>query len=281
MRNILFIFIIALFVVSCGGRKDHRGRTPLVEIDGNILYKEDLMAVLPVGLEADDSLLFAENYIRNWAEDVLLYDQAQRNIPDTEEVEKLVENYRKSLIMHTYQQELIHQRLSRELTSEDMEEYYENNKGLFTLEYPIVKGLFIKVPLKAPGLNNVRRWYKDENLDAVENLEKYSLQNAVKYEYFYDKWVPLSDVFDLIPVDVGSSEEYVRKNRQIELKDTAFHYFLNVSDLRTQGEQEPYEFAEPRVREMLLNLNRVEFMRKITDELYQRAVRGNKIIYNY
>ncbi|MCC8188329.1 MAG: peptidyl-prolyl cis-trans isomerase [Bacteroides sp.] len=281
MRNVFLFFITVLFFVSCGGKRDHRGQWPLVEVEGNILYKEDLLAVLPAGLSADDSLLFAENYIRNWVEDVLLYEQARRNIPDSEEVEKLVENYRKSLIMHTYQQELIHQRLSRELTSREMEEYYENNKGLFTLESPIVKGLFIKVPLKAPGLNNVRRWYRDEDLEAVENLEKYSLQHAVKYEYFYDKWVALSDVFDLIPVDVGSPEEYVRKNRQIELKDTAFYYFLHVTDLRVQGEQEPYEFAEYRVREMLLNLNRVEFMRTVTDELYQRALRGNKIKYNY
>ncbi len=34
------------------------------------------------------------------------------------------------------------------------------NKELFKLENPLIKGLFIKVPLTAPQLNNVRRWYK-------------------------------------------------------------------------------------------------------------------------
>lgn len=74
--------------------------------------EEDLQSVLPDGLTTDDSLLFAEHYIRNWVEDVLLYEKARSNIPNNGEIDKLVENYRKALIMHTYQQALIHQTLS-------------------------------------------------------------------------------------------------------------------------------------------------------------------------
>lgn len=34
-----------------------------------------------------------------------------------------------------------------------------------------MKGLFIKVPLTAPQLGSVRRWYKTETREAVEHLE--------------------------------------------------------------------------------------------------------------
>jgi hypothetical protein len=252
----------------------------LVELDGNFLYQEDLQSALPARLSKDDSLLFAEHYIRNWVEDILLYEKAQSNIPDNGEIEKLVENYRKALIMHTYQQALIHQRLSNEISEGELTDYYEKNKELFRLERPLMQGLFIKVPLTAPELNKVRRWYKTPTQDAVEHLEKYSLQNAVKYEYFYDKWVPMADVLDLIPLKVPEVEDYVNKNRHIELKDTAFHYFLNVSDFRTVGQQEPYEFARPKVKDMVLNLKQVEFMRAVKDDLYQQAVKRDKIKYN-
>ena len=90
-----------------------------MELDGNFLYHEDLQAVLPAGLSKDDSLLFAEHYIRNWAEDVLLYEKAQSNIPNSGEIDKLVENYRKALIMHAYQQALINQTLSEEISETD------------------------------------------------------------------------------------------------------------------------------------------------------------------
>ena len=279
MRTTYFGLIIILLCMACSEQHDHKGQTPLVELDGNFLYKEDLQAVLPADLSKDDSLLFAEHYIRNWVEDILLYDKAQSNIPNDDEVEKLVANYRKALIMHTYQQALIHQRLSEEISEDELKDYYEQNQTLFKVERPLMKGLFIKVPLTAPQLANVRRWYKTETQEAVEHLEKYSLQNAVKYEYFYDKWVPVSEVLDLIPLKVPDVESYLDKNRHVELKDTAYYYFLNVSDYRLIGEQEPYEFARVQVKDMLLNVKQVDFMKQVKDDLYQRAVKRDKIKY--
>lgn len=281
MRITGLLLVSLFFCISCTEKHDHRGRTPLVEVNGTFLYKEDLQSVLPAGLTKDDSLLFAEHYIRTWAEDLLLYEKAQNNIPDNEEIDRLVENYRKALIMHTYQEELIDQRLTKDIPEQEIAEYYETNKELFKLDRPLVKGLFIKVPLTAPQLANVRKWYKSEAQESVEHLEKYSFQNAVKYEYFYDKWVSLADILDLIPLETDSPEEYINKNRHVELKDTAFYYFLNVSDYRAVGEQEPYEFAMPEAKDMLVNVKRVDFMRQVKDDLYKRAIDRKKIIYNY
>ena len=281
MRILVLLLITLLGCGACKEQRDHKGKTPLVEVDGNFLYKEDLMSVLPVGLSKDDSILFAEHYIRSWAEEILLYEKAVNNIPDNVDVDKLVENYRKALIMHTYQQELINQKLTNDISEQEITDYYGQNKELFKLENPLIKGLFIKVPLTAPQLNNVRRWYKSDKQDAIESLEKYSLQNAVKYEYFYDKWVSVTDVLDMIPLKVEAPEEYVNKHRQIELKDTAFCYFLNVSDYRGVGEEKPYEFARPEVKDLLVNQKRVDFMERVKNDLYQQAVSKKKIIYNY
>lgn len=279
MRTTCIGLLILLLCVACKEQHHHEGRTPLVELDGNFLYREDLQSVLPDGLTTDDSLLFAEHYIRNWVEDVLLYEKARSNIPNNGEIDKLVENYRKALIMHTYQQALIHQTLSGEISEQELIDYYTKNHVLFKVERPLMKGLFIKVPLTAPQLGNVRRWYKTENREAVEHLEKYSLQNAVKYEYFYDKWVPMADVLDLMPLKAADTEEYLDKNRHVELKDTAFYYFLNVSDFRRIGEQEPFEFVRAQVKDMLLNMKQVEFMQQVKNDLYQRAEKKNEIKY--
>lgn len=281
MRITGLLLVSFFFCASCAEKHGHGSGIPLVEVDGNFLYRENLQSVLPVGTSKDDSLLFAEHYIRSWVEDVLLYEKAQNNIPENGEIDRLVENYRKALIMHTYQQGLIEQKLSKEIPEQEIAEYYEKNKGLFKLDRSLVKGLFIKVPLTAPQLGNVRKWYKSDAQESIEHLEKYSLQNAVKYEYFYDKWIPLADVLDLIPLKVETPGEYVNKNRHVELKDTAFYYFLNITDYRGTGEQEPYEFAKPEVKDMLVNIKQVDFMRQVKDDLYKRAVDRKKIIYNY
>ncbi|WP_071145785.1 hypothetical protein [Bacteroides ihuae] len=280
MRVIISLLIFVSLFGSCARKNDHIGKTPLVEVDGHFLYKEELRTAVPEGLSKDDSLLFAEHYIRNWAEDILLYNKAKSNVPDNGEIDKLVENYRKALIMHTYEQELINQKLTEELSEQEITDYYEKNRNLFVLEHPLIKGLFIKVPLTAPRVNKVRKWYKMKTSEAIDYLEKYSLQNAVSYEYFYDKWVSVSDILDKIPLKGLTPENYLQINRQVELKDTAYYYFLNVSEYRKSGEQEPYELAKFEIKDMLINMKRVEFMRNVKDDLYQRAMSNKKII-NY
>ena len=73
------IFIIAGLIAlsGCGKTVDHKGKTPLVEVGHEFLYKEDLQAAMPVGMRGEDSVRFADEYIHNWISDVLLYKKAE------------------------------------------------------------------------------------------------------------------------------------------------------------------------------------------------------------
>ena len=86
MQNVRIWTWIACLVMAlwgCDRQQDHKGKTPLVEVAGKFLYQEDLRTALPLNLSAEDSVLFAENYIRTWIEDILLFDKAEDNIRDT------------------------------------------------------------------------------------------------------------------------------------------------------------------------------------------------------
>ena len=282
VKNWGVILVIAAAMTGCGQEHNHKGKTPLVEVSGEFLYKEDLQAALPLNISKDDSVLFAEHYIRNWLEDALLFDKAEGNIPDNDKISKLVENYRRALIMHTYQEELVNQKLANDISEEEINAYYEKNKELFRLDNPLVKGLFIKVPLSSPDLGNVRVWYRKNNQDVIEKLEKYSLRNAVSYDYFYDRWTSVPDVAAKIPLKVLDTDaNYLDKNRNVEVKDTAFCYFLHIEDFLGKDKQKPLDFARDEIKEILINLKRVEFINKVKEDLYQRASDRNKIIYYY
>lgn len=282
VKNWGVILVIAAAMTGCGQEHNHKGKTPLVEVSGEFLYKEDLQAALPLNISKDDSVLFAEHYIRNWIEDALLFDKAEGNIPDNDKISKLVENYRRALIMHTYQEELVNQKLANDISEEEINAYYEKNKELFRLDNPLVKGLFIKVPLSSPDLGNVRVWYRKNNQDVIEKLEKYSLRNAVSYDYFYDRWTSVPDVAAKIPLKVLDTDaNYLDKNRNVEVKDTAFYYFLHIEDFLGKDKQKPLDFARDEIKEILINLKRVEFINKVKEDLYQRASDRNKIIYYY
>lgn len=282
VKNWGVILVIAAAMTGCGQEHNHKGKTPLVEVSGEFLYKEDLQAALPLNISKDDSVLFAEHYIRNWIEDALLFDKAEGNLPDNDKISKLVENYRRALIMHTYQEELVNQKLANDISEEEINAYYEKNKELFRLDNPLVKGLFIKVPLSSPDLGNVRVWYRKNNQDVIEKLEKYSLRNAVSYDYFYDRWTSVPDVAAKIPLKVLDTDaNYLDKNRNVEVKDTAFCYFLHIEDFLGKDKQKPLDFARDEIKEILINLKRVEFINKVKEDLYQRASDRNKIIYYY
>lgn len=282
VKNWGVILVIAAAMTGCGQEHNHKGKTPLVEVSGEFLYKEDLQAALPLNISKDDSVLFAEHYIRNWIEDALLFDKAEGNIPDNDKISKLVENYRRASIMHTYQEELVNQKLANDISEEEINAYYEKNKELFRLDNPLVKGLFIKVPLSSPDLGNVRVWYRKNNQDVIEKLEKYSLRNAVSYDYFYDRWTSVPDVAAKIPLKVLDTDaNYLDKNRNVEVKDTAFCYFLHIEDFLGKDKQKPLDFARDEIKEILINLKRVEFINKVKEDLYQRASDRNKIIYYY
>lgn len=281
MKRIVLFFILLIYLLGgCTSFVDHKGKAPLVEVDGKFLYKEDLVDIVR-NKTSDDSLLLAEQYIRSWIEDELLYEKAQRNVPDMESIEQLVESYKKSLIVHTYKQELIKQRLLTDISEKEIEQYYDEYKELFILERPMVQGLFIKVPQSATEINKVRRWYKQKDSTAVEHLEKYSLHNAVKYEYFYDKWIPAETILEMLPGNSLSLSQLVENARSIELKDSTYYYFLNISEIRKVGEQEPLEYAKQKINDILVNYKQVAFIKEVKNDLYQEAVKRNKIKYNY
>ena len=142
--GLLPVILMVLSLVACKWNKSVteyiQGKTPVLEINGDVLYAEDIRQVIPLGLSDADSALFAERYIRNWAQDVLFYQNAIRNIPDTKDIDRLVDNYRRSLFEHEYQRRLIEQKFSSEISQEEIEQFYNDNRRLFVLDESLVKG---------------------------------------------------------------------------------------------------------------------------------------------
>ena len=279
--NKIGCLIIGLLVMSgCSGSFNHQGKTPLVEIGDAFLYKEDLDAALPVGIHDKDSVRFAEDYIRNWVEDVLLYGKAEGNIPDNEKIDQQVAAYRRALIMHTYQEELVRQKLGNEVSEEEIEAYYEAHAAQFRAEQPYIQGLFMKVPVQTRNLNRVRNWYKRNTQDAIDGLEKFSIAHAVSYEYFYDRWRPVSEFALKMPLEALETDmDYLKRNKNVEVRDTVYCYFLHVEQFLPKGDPLPLEYAKNEITEIIIHLKRVAFINQMKNDLYREALENNDIIY--
>ncbi len=252
----------------------------LVKVNDRILTRNEVESLIPKGTTSADSLLLAESYIKKWVKDELVLKIAQRNLgSDKETIDKLVGAYRRSLLRYRYQEKLIQEKLSDEIQESDVLTYYDTNKEKFVLDKNLIKGLFLKVPADAPNLSEVKTWYKSGNVASLEKIEKYSIQNAAIYEYFFDKWVDFDEIRNNIPNQISNPESFLRTNKILEVTDSSFCYFLNIRQVLLKGQVEPFEYAEPRIREILINQRKLDFIKEFEEELYNDALDGGDVIF--
>lgn len=271
--RICILFIAFVFLLTaCNNRQSIEGNA-LVEVNGQILYESELKGVIPIGVSSADSLLFAENYIKKWVKDKLIYNVALKNLDDLHEVESLVEAYKQSLIRQRYQERLVKERLSSNVQESEKLVFFEENQERFRLNNAIIKGLFLKIPAEAPGLDEIKKWYKSSTTESLEKIEKYCIQNANIYEYFYDRWIDFDEIIDNIPVSVTNENAFLKANKFVEVSDSAFCYLLNVQEYIPAGSVAPYDYAESLIVEMLINQKRKDFVENFENELYTDAVR--------
>lgn len=277
-RGVIYGVLSMLLLFSCGRGVQDVGADVLVSVEGHSLLRSEVESVIPRTLSSADSLLMAESYVKKWVKDVLIYDVAEENLgEEMADVERLVEAYRHSLIRYRYQEQLVRERLSAEIRESDVLNYYEANQKKFELKTNLVKGLFLKVPIDAPGLTDLKRWYKSDDASAVEKIDKYSLQNAAIYDYFYDKWMDFEDVMENIPMQLSNPSAYLKANKTLEVSDSSYCYLLNIRDYIPAGQVAPYDYVQPQIMDMLLAQRKQKFLRDFEEELYNDAIRDGKV----
>ena len=274
----LLVALLFLFS-SCQEKVEHDGKQPLAQLGNQFLYYEDVVKELPYGISKHDSVRLIGEYCRKWVEEQILYEKAELNVRGDERIERMVADYRRKLILNEYEQRLLQQKMKDELSEEDLLQYYEENKQLFMLEEPVIKGVFIKAPLNSPGLKDLKRWYKDKSENSLEQLEKYAFRNAVIYEYFYDHWVPVSELEGKLIINLAELSEDFDKHRDIEAEDGEYCYLLHIEEFIVKGEEKPYDMAKLEIIDLLANNRRVDFMRKVKEDLYNQSMEMGRIKY--
>ena len=86
--------------------------------------------------QIEDSAYFVEKFINNWIRKELLLSHAEMNINmDLFEFEKQIEDYRESLLIYAYQQEILNQNFDTMISSLEIQDYYNQFKDKFILPF--------------------------------------------------------------------------------------------------------------------------------------------------
>lgn len=276
MKKLLFC-IVVLVSVSCSQKPSDSSRTPILEVEGKFLYKDEIDNIIPPNTAVIDSADIADRYIKKWVTEVLMFENARRNISNLKEIDKLVEEYRQSLIIHEYEQALVAERLDAKITDAESRAFYDEYKTHLTLEDNLIKGMLLILPEGAPQLDDVKEWVRKGDTKSLEKIEKYSLQNAISFDYFMDKWTPFSEITKKAPFVYEDSRNFVLTTRLAEVSDSTKYYLLHISKAISTGEPEPYEYAKERISTTLLNRKKSDFIISFEKNVYNDAIKKGNV----
>lgn len=271
--------LCSVLFFSCKKESADTNRQQILEVEGRFLYLEDIQEIIPPNVNPKDSAEIAQSYIRKWVTDVLLYENAKRNIGNKTEIDQLLEEYKKSLIIHQYQQKLLKERLPKQPSEDEIKAFYEQYKEQLTLKENVIQGILLITPETAPQMANVRNWVKSGNEKALENIEKYSMQHAISYDYFADRWLPFSEILKRLPLQLENQSDYLSGRKFVELSDSTKHYFLSIKNARMIGQTEPYEMAKPKIINLIMNKLKSDFITNFEAEIYNDAIKNESVTF--
>ena len=273
-KSFLIVFLATMTLTGCQWFAHKHQAGTAVELNGHYLFRSTLDS-LTLGLTGEDSARVSEQYIRQWAKDILLYDAAKAHADP--HIEALVEDYRRSLYVHAYEEYLVRLRMPKTLSDSAVQAVYQAFPERFRLDESLVKGIFMVVPSKAPNLNKLRQWLQQPDGKNRDEIEKYAYRYASGYELFTDRWLTLSTLLTQMPIDRSALETQLRQNNQIETNDSTNTYILRVTEKCLRGEAMPIDYARPEIESILLSGRQVEFLQKERERLYNEAVIQKKI----
>jgi hypothetical protein len=284
MRKLFRLFTICIASLGMSGCYTETGikETPIIaKVDDQVLSLDELQKIMPKNLSTNDSTAFTQNFINRWVKSALLLRKAELNLsPEEKDVEQILENYRASLLIHKYQQKLLLQKYSPLITSSEIEAYYEQMKENFILEDDIIQGVFVKVPLNTPYLDQLKKWYRSSNSEEYVKLEEYCYQYAQQFENFLDKWITVKEISDFLPKPLPSQANFLNTNSYYETMDSVSRYLISFSAYHKVGEIAPLSHVEDKIKAILLNKKRIEFIKNLEEELYQEGLK-QKVIKFY
>lgn len=281
MRCSIFLFIVLFFATSCKYLEFRSGDDVVAEVNGEKLFASEVRALIPAGTPPADSVEMLKQYINRWALKHLLLKKAEDELSkDERDVEQEIEDYRSSLLMYRFEKNYIDQRLDTTISEQECKEYYDKNAPHFILSSPVVKARFAKISNTSPNLANLKRGYKANSIEDIEDFERLCYSSAEKYGNFNNQWVDLSMVAREVPYDNQTLERALGTGNAVEISDSSYTYLVYFNDKFLSGTIAPFEYYLPEIKEIILSKRKQQLVADLEKNLIREAIEQNHLKTN-
>ena len=274
--KITYSFIVAMAIIFAGCSTENTDE-PLASVGEKVLYRSKVDEILPKGISAEDSISMSNNYIDKWIKQELLIQKADENLSiDQKDLREELEEYRNSLIIYKYKNELIKQRMDTIVTNQQIEEFYNNNPSNFNLNYSIVKATFVMIPGDLADPELVKSLVADISPEGLDELRDYCGQYAKRVNISADEWISFQMLEKNFPNKVEDDETFLTQQKLYEMNDSNYYYIVSIHDYKLTNDLAPIEFVRNNIKNLILNQRKIKFLKEIEENIYTEGVRKKK-----
>ena len=276
--KILYIILLAVIIYGCDRFNSDKIDDAVARVNDSYLYKGDLKHIIPNNVSKADSTLLANNYINNWASNLLLMDKALLNLPEKqqESFNSLVKQYENDLYTKAYLEALVKRSIDTTVSKVEADTIYQRNKESFKLNDELLKLRYINLPQNAVNLQGIKSKFKkfEKNdkvfLDSIAvQFRSYSLNDSV--------WVRASQVIEKIPVaNQSNKNQLLKKSNFVQLKDSLNLYLIQINDVLLRGDYAPLDYVKPTVIQIINNKRKLELIKEIENEITKDAIKNKQ-----
>lgn len=275
-RLVLYISILWLAVMTVGCELLHHDKVVAMVGESRLLQSE--LDGVTKGYEGKDSLLVAEKYVEQWVRREVKMQEADRVLAaEMTEVERLVEEYRMSLLTNRLEQRYLSGRLDTMITDKLVEEYFNSHRKDFVMDRTILKGRIVRLPDKYRQSSKLFKLMGAKSAEKQQDFLDLCKKNNFELHTF-DSWIDFNEFLSYLPVRKGKNYDYVLSGGGIrEMSDADSKYFIEIREVVRKGEPAPLERAKDMVRRLLYNRSRTKMVNMYNDSLYNAALLEGKI----
>jgi hypothetical protein len=286
MRKLNYILctLLAAVAISCSDG-DKGGNAKLDDdviavVDGVELRIDDVMRDMPVGITGADSVTFMRMYADNWVLNRLKMKRAEEVLTSSEDIERLVEGYRQSLMMRQLDQYYIDKLLDTEITDKQIAAYYRAHSAAFKLDHDVVQGVVVKVPKSFRNTTTLTTAMRNSaKAEEWTELEALAEKHSLKVTNMSAQWVSYSDFLSNLPTERSRSySDLISKTTVQQLtSDDAIFYFI-ITDRALKGQVAPLTSVEGDIRRRLYAERRDEIVAEYEAELKRESVEAGRVM---
>jgi len=248
----------------------------IASVNEKDLLLSEVLKEMPKATE--DSSLFIERYVNLWIRKQLMIYHAEINISsDLLDYEAQIAEYRSSLLIYAYQQELINQNFDTSVTAKEISDYYNQYRVEFKLVKNIFMGRYIVVDKSAPNSKNLKKWYKSNKPDDIDGLTDYCHQFSKEYYIADSSWQYFSSINNKLPKFITEEEYFLENTKGVWFEDQQYRHYIYIKNYQIKGSISPLSLEREKIRNVLLNKNKIQYLKQLEDELYQNALALKKI----